>query len=172
MNSKSLLLAILIISLGACASKGPERPKVTPEQSARIYRNLIKSWDSNGDGAATCADVELNRRALFTKLDANGDKLLRKGEYRLASFDDKSFVFIEFETADIDESRRIDLNEFLLLPNRSFQGIDRDSNCELDEEEAVIAALADRSRLGARGDEDKKQRGRRGGKLEEIDDEG
>ncbi|UTW56458.1 hypothetical protein [Kordiimonas sp. SCSIO 12610] len=168
----TLALASTALLLSACASKGPESklPKLEPAQRAQIHKNLIKSWDTDRNGVATCDDVLQSRNALFDSLDKNNDGLLRKGEYRLAAFEDKSFVFIEFDTADTDVSGRIDRSEFTIIPNRSFQGIDRDANCILDEQEAVLAAFADRSRLGARGSEDKKKkRGREGGKIDDID---
>lgn len=168
-----LLMLSGCLILTACTKRGPERklPTLEPEQRLKIHKNLIKSWDTNKDGIATCDDVLENRNILFDQLDTNNDGVLRKGEYRLAAFEDKSFVFIEFDTADTDVSGRVDRAEFTIIPNRRFQGIDRDGNCLLDEDEAVFAALTDRSRIGARGDEDKKKgRGRRGGKIDDIDD--
>jgi hypothetical protein len=159
--------------ISACATKRGQEPKLPdlkPEQRLQIHKNLIKSWDTNKDGVATCDDILETRASMFKELDTNRDGVLRKGEYRLAAFEDKSFVFIDFDKADTDLSGRVDRMEFIAIPNRSFQGIDRDSNCLLDEEEAIIATLSDRSRLGARGAEDKKKkRGREGGKIDDID---
>ncbi len=179
LNMPAFKLPVLLMLSGsllltACARGGPEKklPTLKPEQRERIHKNLIKSWDSNKDGQATCDDVLANRNDLFDQIDANQDNLLRKGEYRLAAFEDKSFVFIDFDAADVDLSGKVDRAEFTIIPNSSFQGIDRDGNCLLDEQESVLAAFADRSRLGARGTEDKKkQRGRKGGKIDDIEND-
>ena len=167
-----LTLILTTLVLGACTKRRPEQklPAIEPAERIKIHKNLIKSWDTNNDGSATCDDILETRALLFNQLDANKDGALRKGEYRLAAFEDKSFVFIDFDKADIDLSGQIDRAEFIAIPHRSFQGIDRDSNCLLDEEEAIFATLSDRSRLGIRGQEDKKkERSRRGGKIDDID---
>ncbi len=138
-----LLLSATSVFLGACSKKEIDPiSQIPPERAAQIYDRVTKEWDENRDGTATCADIAIRRRALFNIVDADKNGNLWPGEYRLAKFEDKSFLFFEFPVADTNDSSRIELTEFLAVPHSKFQGIDANSDCIISKEEALRSEVA------------------------------
>lgn len=162
-------VSLACILLGACSTK-KEDPikKIPPARAEQIYNRVIRQWDENKDGAATCADVAVRREALFKIVDADKSGDLWPGEYRLAKFEDRSFHFFEFPKADVDESGRIELREFLAIPPSRFQGFDSNSDCIISKEEALRAEIA-AIRSGERRRSAKKESEKKDGKdVEEL----
>lgn len=142
-NRLILLLSTTCLLLGACSKKQIDPiSKIPPERAEQIYNRVIREWDENKDGKASCEDVAIRRQALFKIVDADKSGDLWPGEYRLAKFEDRSFHFFEFPKADTDESGRVELREFLAIPPSRFQGFDADSDCLISKEEALRAEIA------------------------------
>ncbi len=155
----SSLACLLLV---ACAKKEIDPITLIPqEEGDQIYKRISANWDENGDGKASCEDIVLGRQALFKALDLNNDQIMQPAEYRLAKFEDKSFVFFDYKKADTDESNHITFNEFSAVPNSLFQGLDTDGSCLVSREEALrseIAAIQSGERRGSRKKDNRRSR--------------
>jgi len=164
-----LILAGAAALLSACAQKGPERmarggQQMDPEQRAermeRVYTEFVARWDYNGDGKASCDDINLQRSRLFRLLDEDRDGALTSGEYRHAKFEDKSFMFFDFLRVDADGAGGVDVDELAGVPHSQFLNADKDGNCIINRQEAI--AMVREIRMG---DGESRSQGRgRGGK--------
>ncbi|MCK0068615.1 MULTISPECIES: hypothetical protein [Kordiimonas] len=142
-NKLFISISTACILLGACSKKDIDPiTQIPPARAEQIYNRVVREWDENKDGKASCEDVAVRRRALFKVVDADKSGDLWPGEYRLAKFEDRSFHFFEFPKADVDESGRIELDEFIAIPPSRFQGFDADSDCLISKEEALRAEIA------------------------------
>ncbi|MCJ9427601.1 hypothetical protein [Kordiimonas marina] len=149
MRARLSLTVLLVASsfLSACGG-GPNRggpdardhqPPIPPERMQQLYHQMIDRWDYDGDGKATCQDMDLQRQRLFKLLDKNKDGVLGPTEYRLAKFEDKTFMFYGFLRVDADSSGTISLAELSKIPHSQFNAADKDHNCEISEPEAIEA---------------------------------
>lgn len=156
--------------LGACA-KQPQDPieAIPADHIDKALTRLIARWDHNNDGQATCADIAVLRRQQFAKLDLNDNHRLDQREYRSVNFEDKSFVFHEFNKLDKDVSGMIELGEFVAVSHSEFRGLDKDNDCTLGNRDAAYSILDDRAqglggrKAGKKGDPAKRR------KTEELD---
>lgn len=151
------------LALSACTKKAPDPLETIPaERIEKALSRLVTKWDHNNDGQATCADVTVLRRQQFIKLDQNNDSRLNNREYRTANFEDKSFVFHDFEKLDANVSGVIELSEFTAVSHSEFRGLDKDDDCRLDMRDAAYSIVAARAQgLGSKGRakvSDRKQR--------------
>jgi len=143
-------LTVLLVAssfLSACGGGphggGPDarakQPPIPPERLQELYHQMIDRWDYDGDGKATCRDMDLQRQRLFKLLDKDKDGVLGPTEYRLAKFEDKTFMFYGFLRVDADSSGTISLAELSKIPHSQFNAADKDHNCEISEPEAIEA---------------------------------
>jgi len=164
-----LLLCCTIILASGCAKKNsPEQrfKEMDPAQAERVYQKVVKRWDFNKDGEATCADIDTQRASLFNRLDTDKDGTLTPGEYRYAKFEDKNFMFLDVEQLDHDATTTLNMAEFTAVSHSEFRKMDRDSDCAINKLEAAIA-MQNLRRLGEGrepdGDGRRDGRRRRGG---------
>lgn len=130
------------LCLAACAGPGdrrPERPAPSPERMAEMQDRFLARWDHDSDGAVTCDDVAFERAELFFILDTNEDEELAASEYRYAKFEDKSFLFHLFSDVDTDQSGTVSSQELRDVSHSQFAALDRDGDCLVSPEEAMIA---------------------------------
>ncbi|SDE50380.1 hypothetical protein [Kordiimonas lacus] len=156
--------------LGACAS-GPDRgrggppqmdmnPEAHAERVQQVYRQYVERWDYNGDGEATCEDINVQRSRLFRVLDENKDGKLVSGEYRHAKFEDKSFMFFDFLRVDTNGTAAVELEELVAVPHSQFLNADNDGDCYISPPEAM--AMMRDMQMGAGGAEGRGPGGRGG----------
>jgi len=167
MKIKSLVLIGCAAALvSACASNEkhdhPEQHQMDPQRMEHIYLQFVERWDYNEDGQATCDDVAVKRSRLFKRLDEDKSGDLTSGEFRYAKFEDKSFMFFPLDRVDTNASATIDVDEFVAVSNSSFLHADKDKNCVISEQEAMIAVRELRGG-GESGDHSKGGRGGSGG---------
>jgi len=110
-----------------------------PERLEQIYSRFVERWDYNEDGQATCEDIAVKRSRLFQRLDEDKDGALSSGEYRYAKFEDKSFLFFPYDRVDMDSSTTIDVEEFVAVSHSEFLNIDKDKDCTINRQEAMMA---------------------------------
>ncbi|MFC4347891.1 hypothetical protein ACFO5Q_08555 [Kordiimonas lipolytica] len=120
---------------------GPPQMDMNPEAHAerveQVYRLYVERWDYNGDGEATCDDINVQRSRLFRMLDQNKDGKLVSGEYRHAKFEDKSFMFFDFLRVDTNGTGAVELEEMEAVPHSQFLNADGDGNCTISPHEAM-----------------------------------
>lgn len=163
---------ITSLLLTACAGPGggrpepQERPEPSPERRAEMTARFLAKWDKNGDDLLTCEDVALERKALFVTLDEDGSETLTSGEFRYAKFEDKSFLFHLFSEVDNDKSGDISVQEMQAVTHSQFEGIDKDGDCLVNEQEIMLAMRNQMrsERAGREGREGREGRGGRGGR--------
>jgi len=137
-----------------------------PQRMEHIYLQFVERWDYNQDGLATCDDLTVKRSRLFKRLDADKSGDLTSGEFRYAKFEDKSFMFFPLDRVDTNASATIEVDEFVAVSDSSFLHTDKDKNCVISRQEAMIAARELRGG-GESGDHSKGGRGKRGGRSDE-----
>lgn len=161
-----LVVTLTAVSvLAGCANnRGDrrERPELSPERKAELYERFVRRWDINGDQQVTCADVKLQRRALFADLDKNYDEQLTSNEYRFAKFEDKNFLFHLFTDVDTDNSGTVTPIELNNVTHSEFASLDKDGNCIISELEAEVDAR-NRARDRRDGPGGRERSGRSGG---------
>lgn len=163
----TLLLASSLVA--ACGGhRGPERREpapVDPAKMEQMYYEFVARWDYNEDGVASCDDMALQRSRLFRLLDTDKDGFLSTGEYRYAQFEDKSFMFYDFLRVDKNSSGTITIEELNEVPHSQFQAADKDHDCTISREEAMMALRDSRAGTwGSREDSPDGERGGRGGR--------
>ncbi len=165
-----IIFTALGLILSACTKQQPDPVETIPaDRINKALARLIARWDHNNDGQATCADIAVLRRQQFSKLDLDGNHRLDQKEYRSVNFEDKSFVFHEFNKLDKDVSGMIELGEFVAVSHSEFRGLDKDNDCTLGNRDAAYSILDDRAQgLGGKrtGKPDDRSKRR---KTEELD---
>lgn len=137
--TRALVISSTFLVVAGCASREPERPQLSPERKQELYERFVLRHDVNLDRVVTCEDIAISRTRLFTSLDVDGDGSLAASEYRLAPFEDKSFVFYPFEKVDTDTSVLVSKAEFAAVPDSQFGRFDRNRDCTVSVEEAAEA---------------------------------
>lgn len=162
------ILTVLLLSACAGSDRGRpdrrERPEPSPEQRAEMLDRFLVKWDKNNDRQLTCEDIALERKALFVLLDEDGDETLSSGEFRYAKFEDKSFMFHLFSEVDNDRSGNVSLTELQAVIHSQFEGMDRDGDCLINEDEMMLALREQMRTERANREGEEGRRGGRGGR--------
>ncbi|MFC3053079.1 EF-hand domain-containing protein [Kordiimonas pumila] len=146
-----VLVTSLVLAIAACSSnrKGPPKPPpIPPEKAAEMQRRFLDQWDTNNDGLFSCDDITHERRKLFITLDLNQDALLDEQEYRRAQFEDKGFMFFRFEQLDKNANNMLELAEFAAVEDSTFQSMDHNGDCLIDQGEAMAFMVEKQRRRG------------------------
>lgn len=157
----ALTTACMLVGCAGNRDARREGPKLSPERKAQLYERFVRRWDLDADRQVTCADVNLQRRALFTVLDTDSNELLTSGEYRYVKFEDKSFLFHLFPDVDTDSSGSISFTELNGVKHSRFASLDKNGDCIISEIEAEAEAR-ERAHDGRARPEDGKRGGHRG----------
>jgi len=161
-----ICLGITIALLAGCASE--KRPKnkrqIDPDRAERLYNKFVQRLDFNEDGTVACNDIYVQRARLFNRLDTDESETLTSSEYRLAKFEDKDFLFFDFDRADKNVSKLIELEEFTAISDSEFLSMDKNCDCSISKQEALLAMRENHRAEGKNGGDGKRRgKGKRGG---------
>ncbi|WP_223632555.1 EF-hand domain-containing protein [Rhodobacter sp. TJ_12] len=128
----------------------------------------LKSFDSDGDGKVTMAEIEAKRAATAKSMDTDGDGLLSAEELvaaEMVQIEDRLAARVKDRIAaqDSDGDGKLSAAEMASppLPTRIFDRLDRDDDGAISTEELRMAEARMKDRFDRRGDDRRDWRGDR-----------
>jgi len=116
------------VAIGAISAVGPA-------QAQRMnIEAFIQQWDTDHSGTLSLDKIKKAATARFEALDRKHTGGLTRTQ--LAGI----LTFQQFEQANTDKRRTIDLNEFLSVVEKLFRAADKDSDGTLDKKELESSA--------------------------------
>ncbi|HCK84628.1 MAG TPA: hypothetical protein DHW63_08970 [Hyphomonadaceae bacterium] len=121
---RTILIATAVAALAAGAAFAHEHGG----RGEHLFRA-----DSNNDGAVTRAEFDQARGAMFTRIDADHDGQLERGEHRRGHHGE------HMAAADANHDGAISRDEFLARPLEMFARLDANSDGSISREEQTAA---------------------------------
>lgn len=99
------------------------------------FLSASSTWDLNKDGTVTCDEWKQYATQAFQEADADRDGSLTVQEWGTMSRNDKLFVTASHDYYDANNDGKVTLEELTGKPNRAFQLLDKNGDCQLGHDE-------------------------------------
>lgn len=127
------LLAVSLLSACSTASN----PFSNANDNDRTFIAAAQTWDLNKDGVVTCDEWKQYVMQAVREADANGDGALDATEWQTLVKNDRLFEIATLSYYDANGDGKVTADEIANKPNRAFQLLDKNNDCQIDRTETV-----------------------------------
>lgn len=148
-----LMLGSAALSLAACSSMSSLNPLSKTDDFDKTFIQADQTWDLNKDGVVSCDEWKQYVTTSVRESDTNGDGALDANEFQNLINSDRLFEVANLAYYDANGDGRVSADEMIAKPNRAFQLLDRNNNCQIERNESVQVYAPVQSKSPGQGSE-------------------
>lgn len=155
------LAGSLAAAVAGCSSFSSMNPLAKTDDFDKTFITAAQTWDLNKDGSVTCDEWKEYVTTSVREADTNGDGALDAPEYQNLIKSDRLFEIANIAYYDTNGDGRVSADEILAKPNRAFQLLDKNNDCQIARNESVqVYAPVSQPKADGQGSEQKGPGGR------------
>ena len=123
--------------VAGCSSMSSMNPLAKTDDFDKTFITAAQTWDLNKDGAVTCDEWKEYVTTSVREADTNGDGALDATEHQNLVKSDRLFQVANIAYYDSNGDGRVSAEEMIAKPNRAFQLLDKNNDCQIARNESV-----------------------------------
>lgn len=110
----------------------------------RTFIGASQTWDLDKNGIVSCDEWKNYALTLFRESDMNGDSALDAQEFAKMAKSDRLFDMADLRYYDANGDGKVTADELTGKPNRAFQLLDKNGDCQIARDESAQTVQVDK----------------------------